>query len=181
MRKGRWRWWRVSCCACRFSGSRFSRCHRCRTPQRQASWFHSLTAFHHTYEILGATFFPSGCCSPIVFCHRLLLSVSQILAYFTLRKRIFGGVVLTPPVGYSRPSSAVNDPSVTKLNEFMKAIRLRFSPKFCKERVAPCDRKPLLAASYLTFFGFSGRPPGFSPLPPGGGRTRCGSRVVFFQ
>ena len=40
----------VSCCAsCCFSGSWFSRCHWCRTPQRPASWFHSSTAFHHAY------------------------------------------------------------------------------------------------------------------------------------
>ena len=41
-------------------------------------------------------------------------SVSQILAYFPSRKRVFWGVVFTPPVGYSRPPSAVNDLSVTK-------------------------------------------------------------------
>ena len=39
---------------------------------------------------------------------------SQILAYSTSRKRVFRGVVFTPPVGYSRPPSAVNDLSVTK-------------------------------------------------------------------
>ena len=101
-------------------------------------------------------------------------SVSQIFADFTSRKRVFC-VVFTPPVGYSRPPSAVNDRSVTKKNEFLKAMCLRFSPKFCKQRVAPFDRKPLLATSFLTFFEFLGRPPGFSPLPPGGGRTRCRS------
>ena len=57
----------------------------------------------------------------------------------------FGGVVFTHPVGYSRLPSAVNDLSVTKYNEFVKAIRLRFSPKLCKQRVHPFDRKPSLA------------------------------------
>ena len=59
-----------SCCAsCCFSGSWFSRCHWCRTPQRPARWFHSSTAFHQAYAIPSAKFFPSGCCSPIVSCH----------------------------------------------------------------------------------------------------------------
>ena len=38
--------------------------------------------------------------------------VSQILAYFTSRKRVFWGVVFTHTVGYNRPPSAVNDLSV---------------------------------------------------------------------
>ena len=100
-------------------------------------------------------------------------SVSQIFAYFTSRKRVFWGVVFTPPVGYSRPPSAVNDLSVTKSNEFLKAIPLRFSPKFCKQRVAPFDRKPLLASSFIDFLWILRKTTGFSPLPPGGGRTRC--------
>ena len=83
-------------------------------------------------------------------------SVSQILASFTSRKRVFWGVVFTLPVGYNRPPSVVNDQSVTEWNGFVKAIRLRFSPKNCK----------------LTFFEFLGRPPGFAPLPPSGKRTR---------
>ena len=66
---------RVSCCAscwC-FSGSWFSRCHWCRTPQRPAGrFFCSSTAFHHAYAILSAEFFPSGCCCPTVSCHRQL-------------------------------------------------------------------------------------------------------------
>ena len=35
--------------------------------------------------------------------------------------------------------------------EFMKAICLRFSPNFSKQRVAPFDRKPLLASSLIDF------------------------------
>ena len=58
---------------------------------------------------------------------------------------------LYTPVGYSGPPSAVNDLSVTKLNEFVKAIRLRFSPKICKQQVAPFDRKPLHAYSFIDF------------------------------
>ena len=62
-----------SCCAsCWFSGSWFSRCHWCRTPQRPARWFHSSTAFHNAYATPSAKFFPSGCCSPTVSCHRPL-------------------------------------------------------------------------------------------------------------
>ena len=37
-----------------------------------------------------------------------------ILSYCTSRKRVLLGVVLTHPVGYNRPTSAVNDLSVTK-------------------------------------------------------------------
>ena len=33
---------------------------------------------------------------------------------FTLRKRVFRGAVFAPPIGYSRPPSAVNDQSATK-------------------------------------------------------------------
>ena len=43
-----------------------------RLPQRPARWFYSSTAFHHAYAIPSAKFFPSGCCSPIVSCHRQL-------------------------------------------------------------------------------------------------------------
>ena len=39
---------------------------------------------------------------------------SHFLHTFAPRKHVIWGVVLTPPVGYSRPPSAVNDPSVTK-------------------------------------------------------------------
>ena len=50
----------------------FSRCHWCRTPQRPARWLHSSTAFHNAYATPSTKFFPSGCCSPIVSCHRQL-------------------------------------------------------------------------------------------------------------
>ena len=43
-----------------------------------------------------------------------LLSCSHLLHTFAPRKRFIWGVVFTPPVGYSRPLSAVNDPSVTE-------------------------------------------------------------------
>ena len=70
------------------------------------------------------------------------------LLRFTLRKRVFWGVVFTPPVGCSRPPSAVNDPNATKQNDFVTAIRLRFSPKFSKQRVVPFDHKPLFDSSF---------------------------------
>ena len=41
---------------------------------------------------------------------------------FSLCSHDFPGVVFTPPVGYSRPLSAVNDPSVTIAIEFLKII-----------------------------------------------------------
>ena len=60
------------CASCWFSGSWFSRCHWCRTPQHPAKWLCSSTAFHHAYAIPSEKFCPSGCCSPIVSCHRPL-------------------------------------------------------------------------------------------------------------
>ena len=62
-----------SCCAsCWFSGSWFSLCHWCRTHHRPARWFFSSTAFYHANATQSTKFFPSGCCSPTVSCHRPL-------------------------------------------------------------------------------------------------------------
>ena len=66
----------ASCC---FSGYWFSRCHWCRTPQRPAGKFHSSTGFHHAYVTPSAKFFSSGCCSPIVSCHRQLNLYAKFL------------------------------------------------------------------------------------------------------
>ena len=41
---------------------------------------------------------------------------------FSLYSHDFQGVVFTLPVGYSRPLSAVNDPSVALVIEFLKII-----------------------------------------------------------
>ena len=95
-------WW-VSCASCwRFSGSWFSRCHWCRTSHRS-------TSFHHAYAILQvqSSFF-------WIVLSSSTQSVSQTLAHFTSRKRVFWGVDFTPSVGYSRPPSTANDLSVTK-------------------------------------------------------------------
>ena len=118
--------------------------------------FCSSTALYHAYAISIAKFCLSGCCSPIVSCHRPLFSYS------------------------GRPSTA-NDLFVTKLNEFMKAIRLRLSRKFGQQQVAPFDRKPLHAYFFTNFFSkFIGKPPRFSPLPPSGRRTRCRFQCFVF-
>ena len=71
----------VSCASCWcFSGSWFSRCHWCRTPHLSAgSFFFSSTAFHHACAIPSANFFPFGCCSPTVSCHRQLSLYSKFL------------------------------------------------------------------------------------------------------
>ena len=90
-----------SCCAscsC-FSGSWFSRCHWCRTCQRSASW--SSIAFHHTHAIPSAEFFPSGCCSPIVSCHRPLNLYTKFLHISHRENGSFEVLSLHPP--------AVND------------------------------------------------------------------------
>ena len=104
-----------SCCAsCWLSGSWFWRCNWCRTPQRQARWFYSSTAFYHANATPNAKFFPSGCCSPIVPCHRSLNLYTKFLHISHLENGSFWGVVFTLLVGYSRPPSTVNDPSATK-------------------------------------------------------------------
>ena len=80
-------------------------------------------------------------------------SESKFLVYFTLRKRVFWGGVFRHSVGCSGPPSAVNDLSATKKRTFKKiakAVRLRFYPKICRQRVAPFDRKPLHASSWLS-------------------------------
>ena len=63
----------VSCCAsCCFSGSWFSHCHWCRTPQHPARWFCSSTAFHHAYATPSSKFFSSGYSRLTLSCHRPL-------------------------------------------------------------------------------------------------------------
>ena len=105
-------------------------------------------------------FFSSGCCSPTLSCHRQLNLYPKFLHISHRENGSFEVLSL-------------HSPSVTVDRRQLKAIRLRFSPKFCKQRVGPFDRKPLLASSFLTFCEFSGRPPRVLPLPPGRGRTRC--------
>ena len=61
-------------------------------------------------------------------------SVAKLLHTFTLRKRVISGVVFTPPVGYSRPPSAVNDPTVTKWLNSWKSFS-KILAKYCKKRV----------------------------------------------
>ena len=63
-----------SCCAScwYFTGSWFSRCHWCRTPQRPARRFCSSTAFHHAYATPSAKFFSSECCR---FCPVIVHSI----------------------------------------------------------------------------------------------------------
>ena len=80
---------------------------------------------------------------------------------------------LHTPVGYSRPPSAFKRPICHGVGWILESHLLRFSPKYCKQRCAPIDHKPLLASSFLTFCEFIRRPPGFLPFSPGRGRTRC--------
>ena len=133
----------------------------------QQESFYKSTAFHHAYAIPSTKFFSPGCCSPTLSCHRQLNLYHKFLHISHCGNGSFEVLSLHHLLKYSRPPSAVDDLAVTKENEFLKAIRLRFSPKFCKQRVAPIDHKPLIASSFLTFCEFLGRPPGFLPLPPG--------------
>ena len=72
--------------------------------------------FQVTSHIVGifALYFASS----IQFVAVPIYSISDLYANsfwrFTLRKRVFWGVVFTHPVGCSRPPSAVNDPIATK-------------------------------------------------------------------
>ena len=97
-------------------------------------------------------------------------SPSQLV---TSRKRAFWGVVFALPIGYSGPPSAVNDQSAITWNKFVKAFRLRVYAKICRQQVAPFCYELLHASSFLEFLRILGRPPGLTPLPPRGGRTRC--------
>ena len=52
---------------------------------------------------------------PLVFVHFVVLILLVVISQkFSLYSHGTLGVVFTPPVGYSRPPSAVNDPTVTK-------------------------------------------------------------------
>ena len=87
-----------------------------------------VVRFHHACAIPSVEFFLSGYCSPIVhlwsdcILWSSISSVTKLLHTFTSRKRVIWGVVVTPPVGYSRPPSVANDPSVTKWIELLKGI-----------------------------------------------------------
>ena len=150
----------------------FSHCHWCRTPQRPAGGF--IRQLHFTTHTQHQSSFLLDVVVRLcpVMVHSVCIPNSCI---FHIAKTVFWGVVFTTPVGYSRPPSAVNDLSEIKEIEFLKAIRLRFSPSFCKKRLPRSIANLCLPPLSLTFFDFLGRPPGFSPLPPGGGRTRCRS------
>ena len=45
--------------------------------------------------------------------------------------------MFTHPVGYSRPLSTVNDPSVTKKIEFMESLIQKNCSEYCNQEVAP--------------------------------------------
>ena len=51
----------------------------CRTPQRPARWFHSSAAVQTRIRKQSAKFFPSGCFSLIVSCHRQLNLYPKLL------------------------------------------------------------------------------------------------------
>ena len=69
-----------------------------------------IVRFHHAYAI------PSFLLDVVVRLYLVIVNsdCSHNYGYCTSRKRVIGGVVFTPPVGYRRPLSAVNDLSVTK-------------------------------------------------------------------
>ena len=70
--------------------------------------------FHHAYTIPSTKFFSSGCCSPIVSCHRQLKLYPKFLHIAHRENASFEVLSLHHSVGYSRPPSTVNDLSVTK-------------------------------------------------------------------
>ena len=79
------------------SGSWFSRCHLCGTPQRPERWFYSSTAFYHANATPIAKFFPSGCCSPIVSCHRSVNLYTKFLHISHLENGSFEVLSLHSP------------------------------------------------------------------------------------
>ena len=63
--------------------------------QRSARW--SSVAFHHAYAMPSAEFFPSGCCSPIVYCHRPLNLYTKFLHISHLENGSFEVLSLHTP------------------------------------------------------------------------------------
>ena len=67
-----------------------SRCHWCRTSHRSAGsnmFYFTSTSFHHAYAIPNTKFFLLGVVVRLVSLSSSTQSVSQILAYFTSRKK----------------------------------------------------------------------------------------------
>ena len=75
------------------------------------------------------------------------------------------------PVGYSRPPSAVNDPTAPKWERFVKVARLRFDPKTANNRFHRSIMSLYTSLMCGLSFELLWAPPGIAPLPPTGGRT----------
>ena len=76
-----------------------------------------------TFTFLAFYFVLSSHCCHAVVIHPTSFLVALFFPHmFSLYAHDFLGAVFTPPVGYSRPLSAVNDPSVTIAFEFLKII-----------------------------------------------------------
>ena len=75
------------------------------SPSHRPFWIFHFWIFHFVSKF-------STCCRAVSIHHHF--PCSHFVHTFAPRKHVIWGVVFTPPVGYSRPRSAVNDPSVTK-------------------------------------------------------------------
>ena len=158
---------------------RWSHCHWCRAP------------FHHTYAITSTYVFLSFVvhfctCSQTVFCDRQILPVAiyctllhrPIYSIFDSAKTVFWGVVFTLSVGYSRPTSDVNDQSVKKTNW----IHMSFSEESFQILQAIKSSRSLntWCTSVLTF-GKIKSPPWTLPIPPYRRWTACLPLLVFVR
>ena len=81
-----------------------------------------VARFHHADAVPSVEVFPSGFEVQLRTCVRIVCDCNfisnQIVAHFYIANTGHLRCCLhTPPVGYSRPTSAVNDPSVTNLIE----------------------------------------------------------------
>ena len=103
-----------------------------------------------------------------------ILICARILCRDPLQKRVLWGVVLTHPVGHSRPPSVVNDPIATR----EKTIKTNSWKSFVCGFYPKIEHKPRSIISlcmhpkFSIFFELSWIPPRTTPLPPLGGRTR---------
>ena len=78
--------------------------------------------------------------------------VREFLVEIHTAKTVLWGVVFTPPVGYSRPPSAVNDPTATKWNKKNRESRTsEVWSKDGKQQVSPFYHVALYVAHVRTF------------------------------
>ena len=129
---------------------------------------HALSPSHGQFWIFHFSEFSTSCPDShlVIKLYRFIITFPCGNFSCTLLHRgkpVIWGVVLTIPVGYSRQPSAVNNPSVNKVNEFKKIMPWRIVSKYLYNR-SPCSISTLFI-SMVTFIGIR-TPPRTLPTPP---------------